>query len=54
MKNQEIQKIKISELNLWSENPRDPLGSNIDDFEIISNAITKNENKWDLQKLMDQ
>lgn len=54
MKNQEIQKIKISELKLWSENPRDPLGVDVNDDEIIYKAITENENKWNLQKLMNQ
>jgi len=54
MRGQDIQKIKINDLKLWSENPRDPLTSEASDFEIISNAITENKNKWNLQKLMGE
>lgn len=53
MRGQDIQKIKINDLKLWSENPRDPLTSETSDFEIISNAI-KNKSKWNLQKLMGE
>ena len=51
MRNQEIKEIKIKDLKLWSENPRDPLESETSDFEIIKNAILNKSNKWDLDKL---
>lgn len=49
---QEIKKIKISDLHLWSENPRDPIDSIIGDFEIIERAIRDNNKKWNISKLI--
>ena len=54
MRNQEIQHIKIKDLKLWSENPRDPLESETSDFEIIKNAIVNKKDKWKLDKLMSK
>lgn len=53
MKNQEIKELSIKKLKLWSENPRDPLLSRTSDLDIICDAITTKENKWELQKLMN-
>ena len=39
MNKQEIKYIKVEHLNLWSENPRDPIDVNLSDFEIIERAI---------------
>lgn len=54
MSQQEITQIPISELHLWTENPRDPIEVVSTDFEIISRAITNGNNKWNLQKLLDE
>lgn len=48
---QEIKYIKVEHLNLWSENPRDPIDGNLSDFEIINRAIN-DDKKWNLQKLI--
>jgi len=48
---QEIRHIKIKDLCLWSENPRDPIDINASDYEIISRAIDDDKEKWDLDKL---
>lgn len=50
---QQIIAIKIADLNLWTENPRDSLCSKKKtDQEIISMALN-DDLKWDLQKLMN-
>jgi hypothetical protein len=51
---QKIQNIKISELNLWTENPREPIDINSTDFDIISRAVNDQKNKWDLQGLINK
>lgn len=51
MNKQEIKHIKIEHLNLWNENPRDPIDGNLSDFEIIDRAIN-DDKKWNLQKLI--
>lgn len=48
---QEIKYINISDLNLWTENPRDPIDVIATDVEIINKAITDENHKWNLQKL---
>lgn len=48
---QEIKKLAVTDLKLWSENPRDPLGKEISDYEIIQRAISEKK-KWNLQKLI--
>ena len=52
MAKQEINKIKISELKLWSENPRDPIDIASSDFDIIKRAIDDNPIEWNLNKLV--
>lgn len=54
MAQQEIQTIKISDLHLWSENPRDPVDASSTDFDIIKRAIADNPLKWSLQKLIEE
>ncbi len=49
---QEIKKILVSELHLWSENPRDPIDSDIGDSEIIKRAIKDDNKKWNISKLI--
>jgi hypothetical protein len=51
--NQEIKKIKIQDLVLWSENPRDPIDKNATDQAIIDRALNhaSSKLKWNLDKL---
>ena len=39
---QEIKHIKVSNLHLWTENPRDPIDPNGYDYDIIKKAIEDN------------
>lgn len=36
---QKIEKIRIEELCLWTENPRDPVDIDLTDYDIIRRAI---------------
>ena len=49
MKRQNIEYIAVSELKLWSENPRDPIETESSDFDIISKAILDDKKKWNLK-----
>jgi hypothetical protein len=51
---QEIKTIPITELNLWTENPRDPIEIETSDFEIIKRALSDSKSKWDLQGLINK
>ncbi len=52
---QEIQDIKIEDLTLWSENPRDPINANTTDQEFADRAINKDQRgKWSLKKLCEE
>lgn len=48
---QEIINIPIKDLNLWTENPRDPIGARKTDKEIIDRIIQDADIKWNIQKL---
>lgn len=49
---QEIKKIHIKDLVLWTENPRDPIDPNATDQEIADKAINQDvRKKWSLKKL---
>src|SRR4051812_10156307 len=50
---QEIQFLKIKDLVLWSENPRDPIPTG-GDQEIADNAVVDQLSKWNLPKLAKQ
>ena len=49
--NQQIENIKVKDLVLWTENPRDPITENSTDADVIHRAITDPNSKWDLKKL---
>jgi len=51
---QEIKPIPIKDLNLWSENPRDPMDYEIGDLEIIKKAIKDDNKKWNIAKLIKE
>lgn len=48
---QEVKYIDISELVLWSENPRDSIDENATDQDIVDRALADNNSKWTLPKL---
>src|SRR5258708_4587070 len=52
MAKQEIHSIRVDELRLWSENPRDPIDPKSSDFDVIKRAIDQNPADWNLDKLM--
>lgn len=54
MAKQEIQVIKVKDLHLWSENPRDPVDLTTSDFDIIKRAIDENPKEWNLDKLVKE
>ena len=48
---QKIENIKVKDLVLWTENPRDPISSSASDSDVIARAVNDPRNKWDLNKL---
>jgi hypothetical protein len=48
---QEVKYIKIEELVLWSENPRDAIRVDAVDQEIVDQALNDKSGKWTLTKL---
>ena len=54
MRKQNIESIKVSELQLWSENPRDPIDLESTDYQIISRALIDYKKKWNLQTFIKE
>ncbi len=52
MAKQEIKNIKIENLHLWTENPRDPIDAAKTDEYVIDRIIEDDDNKWNIQKLV--
>jgi len=48
---QEVKTISISNLVLWTENPRDPIDENATDQDIADRALDDSQSKWTLSKL---
>lgn len=48
---QKVEYIKVKNLVLWTENPRDPINENSLDADVIFRAVKDPKNKWELQKL---
>lgn len=49
--NQEIKYIRIRDLVLWTENPRDPISPNASDQDVVNRALLNNDGTWDIEKL---
>lgn len=49
---QKILNIKLEDLVLWSENPRDPISSGSNNQDVANKALQDKENKWNLSKLV--
>ncbi len=54
MTNQEVKNIKVKDLVLWTENPRDPIDETATDQDIVNIALTTRSSKWELSKLAKQ
>lgn len=52
MNNQEIIKIKIEDLVLWTENPRDPISADSNDQDVAEMAFEDVDGRWNLKKLI--
>jgi hypothetical protein len=48
---QEVKYLKLSELRLWTENPRHPIESTATDEDIINLALENQDKKWDIASL---
>lgn len=48
---QHVENIKVKDLILWTENPRDPITEDSSDADVIQRAVTDPKSKWDLKKL---
>ena len=54
MRVQNIETIKIKDLYLWTENPRDPIETDASDIDVIKRAISESSDKWNLPKLLKE
>lgn len=48
---QKIHNIRIEDLVLWTDNPRDPINPNATDQDVVNKAIFDENAKWNLKKL---
>ncbi|WP_418647564.1 hypothetical protein ACNQFN_22065 [Thauera butanivorans] len=48
---QEVITLKLKELVLWTENPRDPVDETATDQDIVDRALTDKLSKWNLRRL---
>lgn len=51
---QKIEYIRVEDLVLWTENPRDPIDSSASDLDVIKRAIFDSRNKWNLRSLANE
>ena len=48
---QEVKTIRLKDLVLWTENPRDPINPEATDQDIVDKATNDHNDKWTLKKL---
>ena len=48
---QEVKTLRLKDLVLWTENPRDPINPEAKDQDIVDRALADSNNKWSLEKL---
>lgn len=48
---QEVRTLKLEDLVLWTENPRDPIDETASDQDIVNRALADKQLKWSLPKL---
>lgn len=51
---QNVTMLKLKDLVLWTENPRDPVDENATDQDIVTRAVTDNLSKWNLTRLVKE
>lgn len=51
---QKIEYIRVEDLVLWTENPRDPIDSSASDLDVIRRAVFDSRNKWNLRSLASE
>lgn len=51
MRTQEIRNIKVEDLVLWTENPRDPIDAKAKDQDIVDMALKDKSGLWQLNRL---
>ena len=54
MYNQEINNLRIEDLVLWTENPRDPISPDAKDQDIANKAFEDPDSRWNLKKLISE
>lgn len=54
MKGQKIEEISISDMVLWTENPRDRIDPGADNQAILNMSLTGRSNKWKLKSLANK
>ncbi len=52
MNRQRIQNIRIEDLVLWTENPRDPISADSNDQDVADKAFVDADGRWNLKKLI--
>lgn len=52
--NQEVKTLKLQDLVLWTENPRDSIDAKAKDQDIVDQAIADKRSKWSLRKLANE
>lgn len=48
---QEVRSLKLEDLVLWTENPRDPIDETAKDQDVVDRALEDARSKWNLPKL---
>lgn len=48
---QEVKTLKLKDLVLWTENPRDPVDATASDQDIVDRALSDKLSKWNLSRL---
>lgn len=51
MPDQKVELLKLKDLVLWTENPRDPINKEATDQDIVNKALHQSSSKWSLKKL---
>jgi hypothetical protein len=51
---QEVRTLKLEDLVLWTENPRDPIDETASDQDIVKRALEDKLSKWSLPKLVKE
>lgn len=51
MDKQQIKKISVKSLVLWTENPRDPITGDVSNQDVVDRALSDENGKWQLKQL---